>query len=274
MRALDEPEIEQRVRDSLAVVELAGSIDRLPSELSGGMRKRAGIARAIALRPDYILFDEPTTGLDPVTTATMDTLMLRVRRETGATMVVVSHDMRSVFTVADRVAMLGVLARRDPHPGSVPINALVAVPGTPLAGREPVSGLEMARAIAAARIVMPKAFVRLSAGRTAMSDETQALCFLAGANSIFAGERLLTTPNPGRDADDEPLVGDLDDDDPLALADRLRGNDRQRNAAHPQRAGCESLRDPGDGDDQSEDEREAERGLQQAAGRGGLRRRR
>lgn len=108
-------------------------------------------------------------------------------------------------SIDDRVAMLGVLARRDPHPGSVPINALVAVPGTPLADREPVSGLEMARAIATARIVMPKAFVRLSAGRTAMSDETQALCFLAGANSVFTGERLLTTPNPGRDADAELL---------------------------------------------------------------------
>ncbi|GMU66225.1 MAG: biotin synthase [Acidobacteriota bacterium] len=107
--------------------------------------------------------------------------------------------------VADRVAMLGVLARRDPHPGSVPINALVAVSGTPLADREPVSGLEMARAIATARVVMPTAFVRLSAGRTAMSDETQALCFLAGANSIFTGERLLTTPNPGRDADADLL---------------------------------------------------------------------
>jgi phospholipid/cholesterol/gamma-HCH transport system ATP-binding protein len=105
-RDLDATEIEQRVRDSLEVVELSTAIDRLPSELSGGMRKRAGIARAIALRPDYILFDEPTTGLDPVTTATMDALMLRVRRETGATIVVVSHDMRSVFTVADRVAML------------------------------------------------------------------------------------------------------------------------------------------------------------------------
>jgi phospholipid/cholesterol/gamma-HCH transport system ATP-binding protein len=94
------------VRESLGVVDLAGTEDRLPAELSGGMRKRAGIARAIALRPDYILFDEPTTGLDPVTTATMDALMLRVRRDTGATMVVVSHDMRSVFAVADRIAML------------------------------------------------------------------------------------------------------------------------------------------------------------------------
>jgi phospholipid/cholesterol/gamma-HCH transport system ATP-binding protein len=105
-RGLDPAEVESRVRDSLAVVALPDGAERLPSELSGGMRKRAGIARAIALKPDYILFDEPTTGLDPVTTATMDTLMQRVRRETGATMVVVSHDMESVFAVADRIAML------------------------------------------------------------------------------------------------------------------------------------------------------------------------
>ena len=103
--------------------------------------------------------------------------------------------------IEDRVAMLGVLARMDPHPESVPINALVAVAGTPLADRPPVAGIEMARMIATARIAMPGAMVRLSAGRTAMSDETQALCVLAGANSIFTGERLLTTPNPGADAD-------------------------------------------------------------------------
>ncbi len=105
-RGLEEPDIEARVRDALDVVGLPDATARFPSELSGGMRKRAGIARAIALRPDYILFDEPTTGLDPVTTATMDTLMHRIRRDTGATMVVVSHDMRSVFAVADHIAML------------------------------------------------------------------------------------------------------------------------------------------------------------------------
>jgi phospholipid/cholesterol/gamma-HCH transport system ATP-binding protein len=105
-RGLDPQEVEQRVRNGLQVVDLAGSEDRFPAELSGGMRKRAGIARAIALSPDYILFDEPTTGLDPVTPATMDALMQRVRRESGATLVVVSHDMRSVFAVADRVALL------------------------------------------------------------------------------------------------------------------------------------------------------------------------
>ena len=106
-------------------------------------------------------------------------------------------------SIDDRIAMLGVLARLDPHPESVPINALVAVPGTPLGDRPPVSGLEMARMVATARIVLPASRVRLSAGRTAMSDETQALCLLAGANSIFTGERLLTTPNPGGDADAE-----------------------------------------------------------------------
>lgn len=105
-RGLDLDAIETRVRESLALVELSGSEDRLPAELSGGMRKRAGIARAIALRPDYILFDEPTTGLDPITTASMDALMQRVRHETRATTVVVSHDMKSVFAIADRIALL------------------------------------------------------------------------------------------------------------------------------------------------------------------------
>lgn len=103
--------------------------------------------------------------------------------------------------VKDRVAMLAVLAGHDPHPESVPINALVPVPGTPLGDQPPVEPLEMVRIIATARIAMPQSMVRLSAGRTAMTDETQALCFLAGANSIFAGEKLLTTANPGEDRD-------------------------------------------------------------------------
>jgi biotin synthase len=108
----------------------------------------------------------------------------------------------------DRIAMLGVLARLDPHPESVPINALVRVAGTPLADAPPVDPLDFVRVIATARIVMPASFVRLSAGRTEMSAETQALCFLAGANSIFTGERLLTTPNPGQDHD-RALLGRL-----------------------------------------------------------------
>jgi biotin synthase len=108
----------------------------------------------------------------------------------------------------DRIQLLGVLARLDPHPESVPINALVRVAGTPLAGRPPLDPLDLVRMVAAARIVLPAAKVRLSAGRTEMSPETQALCFLAGANSIFTGEKLLTTPNPGQDHD-QALLGRL-----------------------------------------------------------------
>ena len=106
-------------------------------------------------------------------------------------------------SLTDRLRLLEVLATLDPHPESVPINVLVPIEGTPLANAEPVSGLDMARVIATARILMPRSMLRLSAGRAEMSDETQALCFLAGANSIFAGNRLLTTPNPGEDHDRE-----------------------------------------------------------------------
>jgi phospholipid/cholesterol/gamma-HCH transport system ATP-binding protein len=80
--------------------------EKLPSELSGGMRKRVGIARAIALRPKYLLYDEPTTGLDPVTSAIIDDLMVRMQRQLGVTGIVITHDMRSAYTVGTRIAML------------------------------------------------------------------------------------------------------------------------------------------------------------------------
>ena len=96
-----------------------------------------------------------------------------------------------------RYRLLQQLAALDPHPESVPINLLVRVPGTPLADVPPEDPLELVRTIATARILMPKAFVRLSAGRLSLTDEAQALCFVAGANSVFLGDRLLTTPNPG-----------------------------------------------------------------------------
>jgi phospholipid/cholesterol/gamma-HCH transport system ATP-binding protein len=105
-RGLDEAEMAKRVDESLALVDLPGAQERMPAELSGGMRKRVGIARAIALRPRYILYDEPTTGLDPVTSAVIDELMVRTRRELGVTGIVVTHDMRSAYTVGDRIAML------------------------------------------------------------------------------------------------------------------------------------------------------------------------
>ncbi len=101
----------------------------------------------------------------------------------------------------DRIGMLHTLATLPEHPESVPVNALVPVEGTPLADQERVSVWEMIRMIATARILMPNAMVRLSAGRVRMNVEEQALCFLAGANSIFAGDKLLTTPNPDVDQD-------------------------------------------------------------------------
>jgi biotin synthase len=103
--------------------------------------------------------------------------------------------------VGDRAGMIATLANLPVHPESVPINMLVQVQGTPLAGAAKLDPLDFVRTIAVARITMPASVVRLSAGREDLSEETQALCFLAGANSIFYGPKLLTTPNPGRDRD-------------------------------------------------------------------------
>ena len=104
----------------------------------------------------------------------------------------------------DRAALLHTLATLPSHPESVPINALVPVAGTPMADHERVTGLDVARAVAAARVVMPQSVVRLSAGRLHFSPAEQALCFLAGANSVFAGDTLLTTPN--NDAKDDAAL--------------------------------------------------------------------
>jgi biotin synthase len=124
-------------------------------------------------------------------------------------------------TVRDRAALLQTLATLPSHPESVPINQLVRVAGTPLADTEPLDAFDFVRTIAVARILMPKSHVRLSAGRSAMSDEVQALCFLCGANSIFYGEKLLTTGNPDTAHDQrlfarlgivaEPATGQADD---------------------------------------------------------------
>ncbi len=103
---LDEREIAERVRRALELVDLPNVAERYPAELSGGMRKRVGIARAVAHRPKYILYDEPTTGLDPVTSANIDQLMIRMREKLGVTSVVITHDMRSAYTIGTRIAML------------------------------------------------------------------------------------------------------------------------------------------------------------------------
>jgi phospholipid/cholesterol/gamma-HCH transport system ATP-binding protein len=103
---MTEEEIAERVKDSLHRVDMDGFADRMPGQLSGGQRKRVGFARAIATRPKYLLYDEPTTGLDPVTTAVIDELVLRMARDLGVAGIVITHDMKSAFRVATRIAML------------------------------------------------------------------------------------------------------------------------------------------------------------------------
>lgn len=103
---LSETQIRERVRESLALVDLDDVEDKFPSELSGGMRKRAGVARAVALRPRYLLYDEPTTGLDPITVTVIDRLILRMNEELGVTSLVITHDLDSAYRISDHLAML------------------------------------------------------------------------------------------------------------------------------------------------------------------------
>jgi biotin synthase len=137
-----------------------------------------------------------------ITTRTFEDRLTTLRNVRKAGITVCSGGIIGMGeSIGDRCGMLMTLANLDPHPESVPINALVAVEGTPLAGRPPVDPIELVRMIATARIMMPQSKVRLSAGRMAMSREAQLLCLLAGANSIFYGEKLLTTGNPDVTAD-------------------------------------------------------------------------
>lgn len=103
---MEKQDQDARVHESLELVEMTGFEDQLPNQLSGGQRKRVGLARAIATQPKYLLYDEPTTGLDPITAAVIDELILRMDEELGVTSVVVTHDMTSAYRVADRIAML------------------------------------------------------------------------------------------------------------------------------------------------------------------------
>lgn len=103
---LSEQEMQARTAESLKLVDLTGFENRFPAELSGGQRKRAGLARAVAYRPKYLLYDEPTSGLDPVTTTVIDRLIMRMKEELGVTSLVITHDMKSAYSVSDRIAML------------------------------------------------------------------------------------------------------------------------------------------------------------------------
>jgi phospholipid/cholesterol/gamma-HCH transport system ATP-binding protein len=106
MGTMTDEQIRERVEQSVRLVEMQGFNERMPGQLSGGQRKRVGLARAIATHPKYLLYDEPTTGLDPVTTAVIDGLIMKMRNELGVTSVVVTHDMKSAYRIADRIAML------------------------------------------------------------------------------------------------------------------------------------------------------------------------
>jgi biotin synthase len=137
-----------------------------------------------------------------ITTRSYDERLTTLRRVRRAGITVCSGGIIGMGeSVADRCAMLVELASLDPHPESVPINALVRAQGTPLGALPPIDPMEFVRMIAATRVVFPRAMVRLSAGRTELSKEAQLLCLYAGANSIFYGDKLLTTPNPGPDED-------------------------------------------------------------------------
>ncbi|WP_437683680.1 biotin synthase BioB [Sorangium sp. So ce131] len=137
-----------------------------------------------------------------ISTRTYDERLITLRNVRRAGITVCSGGIIGMGeSIADRCEMLVELARLDPHPESVPINALVRAAGTPLESLPPVDPIEFVRMIAVARLMMPRAMVRLSAGRTELTREAQLLCMYAGANSIFYGDKLLTTPNPGPDED-------------------------------------------------------------------------
>ena len=137
-----------------------------------------------------------------ITTRTYDERLATLQRVRAAGITVCCGGIIGMGESRDaRIGLLQQLSTLNPHPESVPINMLVAVEGTPLASRPREDPLDVVRMIATARILMPQSYVRLSAGRLSLSDEAQALCFLAGANSVFLGDRLLTTPNPTADVD-------------------------------------------------------------------------
>jgi biotin synthase len=195
-------------RDMNAIVEMVKGVRALGLEtcMTLGMLTKAQSEELAEAGLDYYNHNVDTSEEfygEIITTRTYQDRLDTLAHVRGSGMNVCSGGIVGMGEAPeDRAGMLMTLANLPSHPESVPINMLVQVEGTPLAGNEELDILDFIRTIAVARIMMPKSFVRLSAGREAMSDEAQALCFLAGANSIFCGEKLLTTSNPEVDADD------------------------------------------------------------------------
>ena len=194
-------------RDLDQVIEMVKGVKALGLEtcLTLGMLSEAQTQRLKEAGLDYYnhnLDTSPEFYGDVITTRTYRDRLDTLQRVRDAGMHVCCGGILGMGEArADRIGLLQQLANQPQHPESVPINLLVKVEGTPLANAEELDPIEFVRSIAVARILMPASHVRLSAGREAMSDEMQALCFLAGANSIFYGEKLLTTPNPAADQD-------------------------------------------------------------------------
>ncbi|MGD9668449.1 MAG: biotin synthase BioB [Hyphomicrobiaceae bacterium] len=200
---------EPKDRDMDAIVAMVEGVKALGLEtcMTLGMLADTDIARLKNAGLDYYNHNIDTSERyysEIITTRTFADRLDTLARVREAGMKVCSGGIIGMGENAtDRVDMLVTLANLEEHPESVPINMLIAIPGTPLEGTAPIDPIDFVRTIALARIMMPLSFVRLSAGRTEMSDELQALCFFAGANSIFVGETLLTADNPGEDKDAE-----------------------------------------------------------------------
>lgn len=194
-------------RDMDAIVEIVGAVKALGLEtcMTLGMLDREQSDRLAAAGLDYYNHNIDTS--ERYYPQVISTRKFSDRLETlenirqSGVKVCCGGILGMGETVDDRIDMLVTLANLDEPPESVPINMLIPIAGTPLAQSDPIEPLEFVRVVALARIMMPKSFVRLSAGRSAMSDEMQALCFFAGANSIFVGDTLLTAGNPEAEAD-------------------------------------------------------------------------
>lgn len=226
-----------KARDMDAIVAMVQGVKALGMEtcMTLGMLSEADVAKLAHAGLDYYNHNVDTSEeyySRIITTRTYADRLETLSRVRDAGMKVCSGGIVGMGERReDRVDMLVTLANLPEHPESVPVNMLIAIPGTPLEHVAKMDPIEFVRTIALARIMMPKSFVRLSAGRTEMSDETQALCFFAGANSIFVGDTLLTAENPGEDHDSR-LFAKLGLE-PLAMPEPARAPDHSATEAGP-----------------------------------------